>query len=127
MPDYRTDRLVMEHRTHRRLPASLEVKVAEVRHREQPAHGTLIDVSKAGIGVLLPVEMKLDTVVRLEVADSVLFGHVVYSNALEDGWRTGIAVEQVLLGTSDITRLVQAVLKEEMPATPGLEAELGPV
>jgi hypothetical protein len=50
-----------------------------------------------------------------------LFGHVLY--CIEDqSFRTGIEVVRVLIGESDLARLVNVILAESMPATPGVIA-----
>jgi hypothetical protein len=48
-----------------------------------------------------------------------LFGHIVYCGE-EPPFRTGIEVVRVLIGESDLSRLVNAILAETMPNTPGV-------
>jgi hypothetical protein len=48
-----------------------------------------------------------------------LFGHVIYCDD-EPAFRTGIEIVRVLIGESDLARLVNAILTETMPNTPGV-------
>jgi hypothetical protein len=59
--------------------------------------------------------------VRVEMADSVLSGHVVYSNPEASMFRTGIEVREVQLGTTDLSHLLHRTLNEVMPDAVGLE------
>lgn len=60
--------------------------------------------------------------VELHVAESALFGYVRYSNRDGPKFLTGVEVERVLLGTSDLAQLLKKVLIEMMPTVPGLDA-----
>jgi PilZ domain len=106
----------MERRLDPRYPADLSVWVSDLLKPGHSAAGTICDISASGIGVVSPLPLAAGDVVRLDVAESVLFGIVTYATAGEAGSRTGIEVQRVLLGDSDLSRLLQRVLHEEMPA-----------
>jgi hypothetical protein len=119
----------MERRIHPRRPVDFPVQVTELTATELTASGSAEDISESGIGVNLPVRFKPGTVVRLNVNDSVLFGFVAHSTPIPSGYRTGIEVVQVLLGTSGIAQLLKATLEGAMPslqvATPPPEQTTG--
>jgi hypothetical protein len=56
----------------------------------------------------------------VQMEDCVLFGHVTYCNEAPS-FRTGIEIVRVLVGQSDLARLINAILAESMPATPGVK------
>ena len=108
----------IERRQHPRSAVDFEVKIRNLNSSESSATGRVVDVSKSGVCVMAPSQ--LDGLIQLEIADSVLVGQVAYSHAQGALFRTGIAVEQVRLGTSDLGLLLQSVLLDAMPATPGV-------
>ena len=57
--------------------------------------------------------------VKVQIGDCALFGHVTYCDD-DPAFRTGIEIVRVLIGESDLARLVKAILIETMPATPGV-------
>jgi len=58
---------------------------------------------------LLPVEMVAGSPVTLNAGDTVFHGHVMYAIAEGQAFRTGILVEHVLLGTSELSDLLRAI------------------
>jgi hypothetical protein len=106
----------MDRRFHERRPASFQVRVTEISTPEVSASGQASDISESGIGIDLPLQFQPGSVVRLEINDCVLFGFVAHSTPQRTGFRTGIEVVQVLLGTSDLAQLLKATLQEAMPA-----------
>jgi len=106
----------MDRRLHNRSLADLDVRVTRIKKPEQRIHGTFRDLSDAGICLLLPCELREGEMVKLEAADSKVFGYVVYSAWKRNAFRTGIEVEKVLLGGSDLAKLLRSVLADTMPA-----------
>jgi hypothetical protein len=111
----------MERRFHDRRPADFEVQLTAVKNREQSGSGQVSDISKSGICVVSAIEFAPGDLVQLDVANSVLFGHVMYCKPEKAVFRAGIEIVQVLLGGTDLSRLLQTTLREAMPGTPGLE------
>lgn len=110
----------MDERLHQRSAVTFEAKVTELMRRAHSGRGTIRDFSKSGICVDLPFQLAPGDVVQLDLADSSLFGHVVYSQADDSMFRTGIEIQQVLLGGTDLSHLLREVLNAVMPGTPGL-------
>jgi hypothetical protein len=130
-----------ERRLDERYQTNLDVTVTDIAAPERVAKGQIVDISQSGVCVNLSSGFAPGAVVKAQLADCVLFGHVidcagidcVEPNANEpdanqtdipqhQSFRTGIEVVRVLIGESDLARLVNAILAEKMPATPGIRA-----
>lgn len=111
----------MERRLHPRVTVQFEAKVTRLNNLEQSACGNVSDISNSGISVSLHLQFTPGDPVKVEMADSVLAGTVVYSRLEGTLFRTGVAVEKVLLGKTDLSNLLQRTLNEAMPETPGLD------
>lgn len=110
----------MDGRFETRYPADLEAWVTDLQNMGHSACGVVRDISNSGICLSTPIPLGPADVVRLDIADSVLFGFVTYANpepsqAEEPRWRTGIEVQRVLMGGSDLGQLLKKVLEEQMP------------
>lgn len=106
----------MERRLDARFPAHFEAAVTNLEHPNKAFAGEIADISAAGIRVILPVELAAWSIVKLEAAGSVLFGHVIYCRQAGAEFHTGIEIARVLFGESDLSKLLHAVLIEQMPA-----------
>ena len=111
----------MERRLHQRNQVHFEAKVTSLTSRAHSSMGRVSDLSKSGISVVLPLELAPGESVQLEMADSLVVGRVIYSNAESSLFRVGIEVERVELGASSLANLLQRTLMQEMPGLPGLE------
>ncbi len=81
-----------------------------------------MDVSQSGVRAQVPLHLSPGSVVKLQVGDSVLFGEVHHSREDDRGSEVGIEVVRVLIGESELGRLVNAILAESLPNTPGVTA-----
>ncbi len=111
----------MDRRLNDRSPAQFPVRVTEVQNPGSSSTAQVSDISEYGICVALPFGITPGTAVRLTMTDSVMFGFVAYSGPEGPLFRTGIEIEQVLIGGSDLSRLLRAALREALPKTRGLE------
>lgn len=114
----------MERRLHPRTQVHFEAKVTNRTTGEQPSMGEICDASEKGISVVLPLPSAPSDIVEIEVADSVLLGRVAYCNPEGSRYRTGLQVEKVHLGNSNLSTLLQRTLQEAMPCLPGVEQEV---
>jgi hypothetical protein len=105
----------VDRRLHHRALADLDIEIIRIKKQEQSVAGRLEDISESGLCLILPCELALDEVVRLEAADSTLFGYVVYSTWTRNAYRTGIELERVLLGGTDLADLLRAALQDSLP------------
>lgn len=111
----------MDRRLNGRNPIQFPVRVTEVQNPASSGTAQVSDISEYGICVSLPFGITPGSAVRLNMHDSVMFGFVAYSGAEGPLFRTGIEIEQVLIGGSDLSRLFKAALQEVMPGKRGLE------
>lgn len=105
----------MDRRLHHRALADLDVEVLRLKNRDQIVTGRLEDLSESGLCLILPSELMAHELVRLEVADCTLFGHVVYSTWKRNAYRTGVEVERVLFGNTDLAGLLRIALQDSIP------------
>ena len=105
----------VDRRLHNRALADLDVEVVRITIQDQSVPGRLEDISESGMCLILPCELAPDEIVRLETADCTLFGHVVHSTWQRNAFRTGIEVERVLLGNTDLAELLRTALQDSMP------------
>lgn len=99
----------MDQRLHRRIPATIEVRLTNLERPGATSTGTLCNVSKSGAAVIIPDRFEAGDLVQVDTHDAVLFGHVIHVDEVAEGFRTGIDIEQVLLGTSDLSNLIEAL------------------
>src|SRR5262252_1606446 len=104
----------MDRRIHGRRVAKLPVRVTELSPPGRSLAGQTVDISESGIGVDLPVPIAPGGVVQLDINDCVLFGFVAHATLHQSGFRAGIEVVQVLIGTSGLAQLLRATLEEAM-------------
>jgi hypothetical protein len=110
----------IEKRLHRRFPTNLDVVLTDVANPDQAGTGWIVDVSRTGIRARMPSRVDLGAIVKLEVADCALFGQALRCHEDAGAYEIGIEIVRVLIGRSDLARLVNAVLAEAMPNTPGV-------
>lgn len=115
-----------ERRLDERYQANLDVTVTDIAAPERVASGQIVDISQSGVCVNLSSRFALGAIVKAQLADCVLFGHVIDCSQIDSthsqSFRTGVEVVRVLIGESDLARLVNAILAEKMPATPGIRS-----
>jgi hypothetical protein len=114
----------MDRRLDERHPTKLDVTVTDIAAPERVASGQIVNISQSGVCANLSVRFEPGAIVKAQTGDCVLFGQVMYCNE-EQSFRTGIEVVRVLIGGSDLARLVNSILVESMPALPGLIAASG--
>lgn len=107
----------------RRYPTNLEVVVTDLAVEDRVASGLIVDISRSGVCADLSLRFGVGAMVKLQVGDCTLFGHVVYCTERQV-FRTGIEVVRVLIGQSDLAQLVHTVLSETMPTTPERRFEM---
>ena len=111
----------MDRRLDERVQVQFEARVTGLSGREPPALGRVLDISRSGISVAVPLQLAPGDLVELEMADSVVTGRVVYCNRVNSQFRIGVGVEHVRLGETGLSNLLQRTLIEALPDTPGLE------
>src|SRR5579863_6543420 len=127
-------------RVHDRIPVAFQVCVTVVTNPELSATGEAQDISRSGLGVFLPLPLPAGSLVRVDIADSVLYGFVahseewpilskpsfarnkLWSESSGDGdtqaerrYHTGIDIVEVAMGTSGLSQLLKTTLDETLP------------
>jgi hypothetical protein len=110
----------MERRADERFKVQFETRVTVLGDQRQSAFARVSDISNSGICVDLPFQLESGEIVELEMADSTLYGLVVYSIPDSSLFRTGIEASRVLLGATNLSGILQRVLLEALPEMPGL-------
>lgn len=100
----------MDRRYDPRMPADLPVSIVQLDD-DTKIVGSLVDISESGICAFLPEPVAPGTLVQVNILEVGLFGEIVYSNEETGGFRTGVFVEQVLLETSNVSRVVRCYLE----------------
>lgn len=111
----------MDRRLDDRYRTNLAVTVTDIASPDHIAAGHIVNVSQSGACAHLSRRLAPGATVKVQIGDCALFGHVTYCDE-EPAFRTGIEIVRVLIGESDLARLVNAILAETMPATPGVLA-----
>ena len=127
-------------RVHDRIPVAFQVCVTVVTNPELSATGEAQDISRSGLGVFLPLPLPAGSLVRVDIADSVLYGFVAHSEewpvlskpsfarnklwsesitesetSAERRYHTGIDIVEVAMGTSGLSQLLKTTLEETLP------------
>lgn len=108
----------MERRTEIRYEVRFEARATAMG---QSTLARVTDISESGISLNLPFPLSPGDPVELEMADSTVFGHVVYSTPENSTFRTGIRANRVALGDKGLSSVLQRVLMDTMPLIPGVE------
>jgi hypothetical protein len=114
--------------------------VTVVTNPELEATGEAQYISQSGLGVFLPISFAAGSLVRVDIADSLLYGFVAHSEewpilskpsfarnkfcseSSTDGdthserrFHTGIEIVEVAMGTSALSHLLKTALEEALP------------
>ena len=109
----------MDRRTEKRLPTTLiPVQVIGLGELRLQACGRILDVSHRGLRVGLPESVPVGSFLRLEFEGSVIFGEVRYCEQQGSWHSVGLFVEQILIGGSDLGRLIAELLEQPDTAQP---------
>jgi hypothetical protein len=111
----------MERRQHERFRVQFEARITKLDEKRQAVLGRVTDASNSGLSILLPLAVKPQDLLQFEIADSVMYAHVIHAAPEGVEFRVGVEVEQVLLGTTELAGLLKKTLIDAMPDTKGLE------
>jgi hypothetical protein len=106
---------------HRHL-TDLDVCITRLTHPAWTGFGQVADISTSGVCVMAPFELAEGDIVQLEIADSHLYGFVAHASLEGSRFRAGIEVQRVLMGGSDLSKLLHVTLRQVLPGVPGVLA-----
>src|SRR5277367_5359230 len=109
----------MDLRLEERYQTNLAVTVTDIANPDRIASGQIVNLSQSGACAYLSLRLAPGAIVKIQIGDCALFGHVTYCDE-EPAFRTGIEIVRVLIGESDLSRLVNAILVDTIPSTPGV-------
>jgi hypothetical protein len=98
----------------------MDAHVTRLTHPAWSGLGEVTDISKSGVCVRVPFELAAGDIVQLEIADSNLFGFVAHASPEGNRFRAGIEVQRVLIGGSDLSRVLHLALRRVLPSVPGV-------
>ena len=100
---------------------NMAATVTDIAAPQRIASGQIVSVSQMGVCATLSMRLTPGATVKVQIGDCELFGRLTYCDE-EQSFLTGIEIVRVLIGESPLARLVNAILAEAMPATPGVVA-----
>jgi hypothetical protein len=113
----------MERRADERYQVRFEARVTALGDQKHSAVGRVSDISNSGISLDLPFQLAAGDMVEIEIADSTLYGHVIYSQQDNLSFRTGIEASRVVLGATGLSTILQRTLMENLPEIAGLSTQ----
>jgi hypothetical protein len=96
----------MDRRDVKRFAVQYPVKFFILGGENVRYEGELRDVSVEGLRLASSVVLETGSFLRIEIEDSVFFGEVKYSHPWMNVSIAGLYIERVLMGKSDLSRLV---------------------
>jgi hypothetical protein len=106
----------MERRLERRYPANLEVTVTDIADHDRVASGRIVNISQSGVSTELSLRFEAGSIVKVQARDCALFGRVTYCTT-GPSFLTGIEVVRTCVGESNLSRLLNTIFSQTMPAT----------
>jgi hypothetical protein len=100
----------------------MDVCVTRLTQPARSGHGKIADISNSGVCVTVPFELADGDIVQLEIDGSNLFGFVAHVSPEGTTYRVGIEVQRVLIGGSDLSRVLRLALQRALPGVPGVLA-----
>jgi hypothetical protein len=96
----------MEYRRDPRFEINQLVSVTDLENSSSPLPGQLVDFSSQGIRLLVPCKLSPGTAVKVQWAGTLLLGEVIYCRAGEEGFHTGLQLENALYDTDALAAMV---------------------
>lgn len=117
----------MERRDEVRFPVRAPIEFTILGREESPQISAMVDnVSEGGIRLATSIALTPGLFLRLRLDDSTLFGEVRYCCPWVGGYLAGLYVERVLVGNSDLSRLMALTLnpvKKQIDTRRGTEQD----
>jgi hypothetical protein len=105
----------MERRGDTRLAAGnvIPVQITGLGDLQLQAAGCILDVSPNGLRIGTPKSIPVGSFLRILFDDAAILSEVRYCQKQKDGYAIGVYVEEILIGTSELARLVSSLLSDE--------------
>jgi hypothetical protein len=103
----------MDSRQEARLEVDQEVAVTLLGDVETTFTGKIVNISGRGLCLASRETLPAGAALKIELADTLILGEVIYCRAQESGFHAGIALEQALYHTRDLAALGRRLLGRE--------------
>lgn len=117
-------RNLMEQRHNPRFPVHVEVRYSIIGDDSKTLTGYACDVSENGLRLVTEIALTPGAFLKIQMEDSTLFAEVKYCNVWMDLHIAGVYVEEVLLGTSELAKLICATMNQVPKMTPAIATQL---
>lgn len=111
----------MEKRQHERTAVNFPVEYRILGSDARSYRGQLRDISEGGVRISVAEPVDAGAFLKVKVGDCTIFGQVSYCCPFLAGHLCGLLVERVLLGNSDLGRLMSALLETQPQPEPATE------
>lgn len=99
----------MERRRYPRIRRDDPVQITNLTARTSPVTAQVIDFSGRGLALRTSSEIPVNAAIKIEYGDNLFLGEVCYCQPDTNGFRVGLALEQVIYATQDLLRLQEQV------------------
>jgi hypothetical protein len=102
----------MDPRTPTRLSTILiPTQITGLRNLQLQTSGRILGVSSRGLSVGTSEPVAVGSFLRLDLEDSAILGEVRYCEAQRSWYEIGLFVEEMLIGSSDLARLLASLIE----------------
>lgn len=109
----------MERRQETRAETDSRVEITILGEHCVAFPARLLNRSGQGLSLATDQLIPLDAPVRIDLEDSILLGEVCHCATENGRYITGIKLQHVLHGLTDLNRLVAGIMGESWPRQPG--------
>ncbi len=109
-----------QRRLYQRQIVDLEGRLTDLSTPGLTVLARIVDMSQSGVRIRVPFQLSPGALVKLHIADCAMFAQVIHSRQDGIGSEVGVEVIRVLIGDSDLARMLNAILAEAMPNTSGV-------
>lgn len=85
-----------DRRSEARYPAHEPAELETLLRGQEPAYGTILDVSRSGLRIAIPRRVERGEQVQVKLHRSVIFGEVRYCRAVPGGFQAGIRIQDLV-------------------------------
>jgi len=109
----------MDRRGNTRIAAAhvIPVQVTGLGNLQLRTSGRILDISSNGLRISTSAAVPVGSFLQLQFEDATIFAEVRYCLGHKHGYTIGVFVEEILLGTSELARLVASLVSDSLDRT----------
>jgi len=111
----------MDQRREPRFEADQPVIVTVLTEPETRLQARVKNASGRGLGLVTEVGIPPGAAIRIEIDDSMVLGEAIYCRPDPGGHFVGIELDQVLVGLTELGRILSEYAREQRPVCPTAE------